>query len=77
MVVLGIQRDNAERTKNSFKVVLAYLKASFYKFEQHGMQRRQGFDLFNRKQCIYISLGPFTTIKVGQSVRQAIHLGVQ
>lgn len=68
-MVLGIQRDNAERTKNSFKVVLSYLKASFYKFEQQGMQRRQGFDLFKRKQCIYLALGSLTMVKLGQSVR--------
>lgn len=69
MVVLGIQRDNAERTMNSFKVVLSYLKASFHKFEQHGMQRRQGFDLFKRKQCICLVLGSLTMVKLGQSVR--------
>jgi hypothetical protein len=68
LFVLGLQRDNAERTINAHRLSLSFLKASMHTLEEHGIPRRQGFDLFNRDQLIVLSFGTLNTIKLGASV---------
>lgn len=68
-MLLGMQRDHAEATHSSYKVVLAFLKATHHLFLEAGMEKRQGFDLFRPNQSIILSMPNYREAKLGASVR--------
>lgn len=68
-MLLGMQRDHAEATYCSYKVVLAFLKATHHLFLEAGMEKRNGFDLFMPNQSIVFSMPNYREPKLGASVR--------
>lgn len=67
-VVLGISWEHAECTKKSYLVSLSFLKASYHVFEEAGIPKRKGFDLFKPDQLICLSIGSMNVVKFGTSV---------
>jgi hypothetical protein len=68
LLVLGISWEHAERTKKSFLVSLSFLKASYNVFEEAGIPKREGFDLFKPDQLICLTMGSMNVLKFGSSV---------
>lgn len=68
LLVLGTYWDRAEYTTKSYLVVLSFLKASHHVFEEAGIPKRKGFDLFEPDQLICLTIGSMNVIKTGSSV---------
>jgi hypothetical protein len=49
-------------------VVLSFLKASYHVFEEAGIPKREGFDLFKPDQLICLTMGSMNVVKFGTSV---------
>jgi hypothetical protein len=70
-VLVGVQRDYAEHTHNSYKVALAFLKAIAHELQAHGIEKRRGYNLFKKDQIICLCMGTIWSVKIGTSVRLA------
>jgi hypothetical protein len=68
LLVLGTYWGRAEYTTKSYLVVLSFLKASYHVFEEAGIPKREGFDLFKPDQLICLTIGSMNVIKTGSSV---------
>lgn len=68
LLVLGVQRDNSEFTHSGYKMALSVFKATIHSFEQSGVPRREGFDLFNPNQLICLAMGSMNHVRLGRSV---------
>lgn len=69
-MLLGVQRDNAEATRRSYEVALAFFKATHHLFLDAGLTKRPGFDLFRPNQSIILSMVDYKTGSMtGPSVR--------
>lgn len=70
-MLVGVQRDYAEHTHNSYKVALAFLKAIAHELQAHGVEKRHGYNLFKKDQIISLCMGTIWSVKIGTSVRLA------
>jgi hypothetical protein len=71
LVLVGLQRDYAEHTHNSYKVALAFLKAIAHELQAHGIEKRHGYNLFKKDQIISLLMGTIWSVRTGTSVRAA------
>jgi hypothetical protein len=74
LLVLGLPWDKVELTRKSYLVALSFLKASFHVFEDGGIPKREGFDLFQPNQLICLSVGSMNKLKAGSSVSRRFQI---
>ena len=66
--MVGYQRTLADYTKGRFRLALSYLRAITRTLQKHGVQPREGLDVFNQDQLIWVFTTPTQLIKIGASV---------
>jgi hypothetical protein len=74
LLVLGLAWEKVELTRKSYLVALSFLKASFHVFEDGGIPKREGFDLFQPNQLICLSVGSMNKLKTGSSVSRRFQI---